>query len=809
MLLTLSSTIIGLLLLLSHTVSGNIQIEESPAQLLYPLSSYPSIRITRWRVPADTSLARWSVWANMSDQCTENVVINLWTKYSSFPLVSPAGGQLPPQMLPVMERQTLAQFTADTSSPGNNYHTFSIPGPQPGNWYMMGATQQGENLCRVEVTTRAEYIMETNIITIIPVYNNYQDIRTFYTIHKQQIYKLSVPPGAWEGEAMISKCRVRGGDQGVASCPIQLLTSTNTIPQQQIITQDITHQYGVRDTLPSVDCSSLPKSECSLKFMTQESSVQYITITPTVDTPVEFAISVKLAGCHVGRGAEGAMLVNSINTELLCGEPKRRPVKILFHPTSEQNNLDNCGDQVRLVKRKTQSVFDFQFVLAGNNTKREPLILRSNRSTVLSFSLEEGDVGGTLAVELAIYNNKGGSSSEVREVVGCVSHGYRGIPAANNSSDYPEYYCPRGRKISQTRSHTNREITFDQILIPYPASGRWYLSLSSLCYIAGQGRSSSCSTGDVHILFGIHSSSCIRSSCGRYGHCYQYLSGGAIFSACKCIAGHTGPACNDPSQAESDYQLLSSTLLLTTTNLAMLPAIMLALYRAHYSESVVYFSHLVSSCLHHACAQDVYSVCVLHATVLHFCDVLTDILSMWVTLLAMACLPHQVRSVLHMVGTIAVAMAVNQDSNSSFTFLVPSLLGTAIMLVSWFWRCTRDKSCYPSMKYLSLYCLPGLLIGGTGVGCLTFQTSLSMSRYQHSLWHLARGVTIMLLLPDTPRTGGKESKAAVQKNPIKKPAPPDVSFKQLTESNQSSIDDMAVVTRHPEHQADIAGQTQL
>ena len=309
-----------------------------------------------------------------------------------------------------------------------------------------------------------------------------------------------------------------------------------------------------------------------------------------------------------------------------------------------------------------------------------------------------------------------------------------------------------------------------QILIPYPPSGRWYLSLSSLCYLAGQGRSSSCSTGDVHILFGIHSSSCIRSSCGRYGHCYQYLSGGAIFSACRCIAGniylstirnissfisgHTGPACNDPSQAESDYQLLSSTLLLTTTNLSMLPAIMLALYRAHYSESVVYFSHLVSSCLHHACAQDVYSVCVLHATTLHFCDVLTDVLSMWVTLLAMACLPPQVRSVLHMVGTIAVAMAVNQDTSSSFTFLVPSLLGTTILLVSWFWRCTRDKSCYPSMKYLSLYCLPGLLIGGTGLGCLTFQTSLPVSRYQHSLWHLARGVTIMLLLPDTPRTGG-------------------------------------------------------
>ena len=133
------------------------------------------------------------------------ILLARWTKHSSFPLVSPDGGQLPPQMLPILERQTLVQFTADTSSPGNNYHSFSLSGPQPGNWYIMGATQQvatwgttitrsnkdfqGENLCRVEVTTRAEYIMETNIITIIPVYNNYQDIRTFYTIHTQQIYK--------------------------------------------------------------------------------------------------------------------------------------------------------------------------------------------------------------------------------------------------------------------------------------------------------------------------------------------------------------------------------------------------------------------------------------------------------------------------------------------------------------------------------------------------------------------------------------------------------------------------------------------
>ena len=49
---------------------------------------------------------------------------------------------------------------------------------------------QAEKLCSTEVMGRAEYIMEKNIITIIPIYHNYQDIRTFYTIKSQQTYRL-------------------------------------------------------------------------------------------------------------------------------------------------------------------------------------------------------------------------------------------------------------------------------------------------------------------------------------------------------------------------------------------------------------------------------------------------------------------------------------------------------------------------------------------------------------------------------------------------------------------------------------------
>ena len=44
--------------------------------------------------------------------------------------------------------------------------------------------------------------------------------------------------------------------------------------------------------------------------------------------------------------------------------------------------------------------------LSGNTSSREPIVIKPNHTTVLSFYIDERDVGGTLAVELAIYNTK-------------------------------------------------------------------------------------------------------------------------------------------------------------------------------------------------------------------------------------------------------------------------------------------------------------------------------------------------------------------------------------------------------------------
>ena len=89
-----------------------------------------------------------------------------------------------------------------------------IAGPTPGNWYMLAALDKSPPLpgkklkhdwlslrkqvcdwtsqfldCSVRVVGRVEYWIQKDIITIMPVFQDYQDIMTFNTITGLQTYK--------------------------------------------------------------------------------------------------------------------------------------------------------------------------------------------------------------------------------------------------------------------------------------------------------------------------------------------------------------------------------------------------------------------------------------------------------------------------------------------------------------------------------------------------------------------------------------------------------------------------------------------
>ena len=61
-----------------------------------------------------------------------------------------------------------------------------------GYWPNGGKHEEDEEQCRPALTVMAEYVVETDIITVIPTFYNFQDIRTFYTVNTTQTFKVHI-----------------------------------------------------------------------------------------------------------------------------------------------------------------------------------------------------------------------------------------------------------------------------------------------------------------------------------------------------------------------------------------------------------------------------------------------------------------------------------------------------------------------------------------------------------------------------------------------------------------------------------------
>jgi len=80
-----------------------------------------------------------------------------------------------------------------------------------------------------------------------------------------------------------------------------------------------------------------------------------------------------------------------------------------------------------------------------------------------------------------------------------------------------------------------------------------------------------------------------------------------------------------------------------------------------------------------------YKLCIMPYHVLSFCDFYCSMLSFWVTLTAMARLPIMLRSVAHMAGAVALAMAMKWNMHGVITNVVPIAVGAGMVIVSWVW----------------------------------------------------------------------------------------------------------------------------
>ena len=66
--------------------------------------------------------------------------------------------------------------------------------------------------------------------------------------------------------------------------------------------------------------------------------------------------------------------------------------------------------------------------------------------------------------------------------------------------------------------------------------------------------STACARNSTPVLFAVYSKMCVMGGCGKYGRCYQFFSGGNMFSTCQCFAGYRGWGCTDASQVRARWQ---------------------------------------------------------------------------------------------------------------------------------------------------------------------------------------------------------------------------------------------------------------
>ncbi|XP_035217059.1 transmembrane protein 8B-like, partial [Stegodyphus dumicola] len=214
-----------------------------------------------------------------------------------------------------------------------------------------------------------------------------------------------------------------------------------------------------------------------------------------------------------------------------------------------------------------------------------------------------------------------------------------------------------------------------------------------------------------------------------------------------CIIGWKGWGCTDNSTALSDSELLLDVLLLTLSNLLFIPAIILSASRKYFTEAFVYFATMLSSTFYHACDAEVYSYCLIRLSVLQFCDFYSAILSVWVTLIAMAKLPNIVQSFTHMAGAVGVALGVEYDRTGLWVFVLPTGIGLLILFTSWANQCRKKHVCYPTHRVWLFFLLPGALLALSGLIIYAFFETKDNYPFVHSAWHVTIALSVLFLLP--------------------------------------------------------------
>ncbi|XP_076235241.1 transmembrane protein 8B [Calliopsis andreniformis] len=438
-----------------------------------------------------------------------------------------------------------------------------------------------------------------------------------------------------------------------------------------------------------------------------------------------------------------------VTLRLLSGESSNVSLQLVDSSPTEPSQVKS----VDLMRKSLPDFFLFDYEhLRGNGTKPSAFNLTADTLSVLSFEIGRVyDVGGTLTLGLKLVDV---DEKKNVIVIACISLGYYSNITAGGS-------CARLDNTTVADIYVNSSEPAT-VHAPFPEPGIWHISLKAFCIEENCHCVATCLNGtaceecdcmtpcDAKVESRISSLPCIEGRCNSQGKCMHYMSGGFVFAACHCSGAYRGFDCADDTYVLGNSDIIARVLLLTGSNLAFIASVYVAVCREYFTEAIVYAAVMFFSTFYHACeaGEDVYSICIMRLSVLQFCDFFNALLSIWVTLVAMASFGPKLTAFCQIAGAVVLAMSAEMDRTALWVFLLPAITGSALIGLSWGMRCKRRGTVrYPSRPYRSIYFPGGLLLVSLGLVCYAFLQTRRNYYIVHSLWHVCVAIGVVLLLP--------------------------------------------------------------
>ncbi|KAL0868972.1 hypothetical protein ABMA27_007297 [Loxostege sticticalis] len=680
---------------------------------VYMYRSYRTVSVVFYPVMRDVTDARFTFQSeelhlNTIGSCSpQQVIVNI--KHGSYPAVNPDGYDFPKNFVDPATREDI--HTLELLSDGKN-RTYSITNPRPGNWYAL-------------------------------VYIKWEDPRT------QKVEQQGL----------------------VADCQTILYTDLQVQREEKIELIDCYHGL-------TVEYSRIP---ATFKCMSVD-SIEPISFNLTV-------VNTSSQNTEVSVQLQALSLPTEENYLINCAfDPRANNIQtITFSPHASAwhyihiDHIDNASKvadcESYYLRTDLQEVdnitvldlmrddkgrfftFDYGLPTADLQDATSLINITSGETKSLRFKVNQFlDIGGSLSIEASLLMSlkyymgykrelkKGAllaftEDNQFLRAVICMDLGHTSTPLASGHCKFNDIVKPALFVLNSTDSET----IYDKVIIPFPDSGTWYLTLKIFC---DQGVSDCNAT----VVLSVSSTSCVSGRCSNHGNCLLNTFGGLVMSFCSCTAGYGGWDCSDDSRMDSRVYMLVSILLLTLSNILFIFSIYVAIIRLYYTEAMMYAFTMVFSTFYHACdapAQVAY--CIVRGNILQFGDFYCGLMSFWVTLLAMSIVGEKFRSSFQLIGAIIIALLTTWNMHSFVAFVAPVAVGVFILLLSWYLDFRKSKLMRYPRSYYTIYMPLGIVLVSVGLICYAFLQTEQNYKIVHSIWHMIIALSVVFLLPDVRR----------------------------------------------------------